>query len=90
MNSDFTVSGVLSDAYIINDVTGCVKVEDDEEDDEDVPEEDIRLNNPSYEEVVKPILIVESYSVFRTFGERKKENLFGPIHTSNIYNILLA
>ena len=52
LDSDVTVSGVLCDADIINDVTGCVKIEEDEEEDEDVPEEDIRLINPSYEETV--------------------------------------
>ena len=69
LDSDVTVSRVLSDAYIINDVTVYVKIEDDEADDEDIPEEDIRSNNPSYEEVVKAISIVESYSVFTTFGD---------------------
>ena len=68
LDSDVTVSGVLSDTDIINDVTGCVEIEDDEADNEDVPEEDIRLSKPSYAEVVKAISIVESYSVFTTFG----------------------
>ena len=69
LDSDVTVSGFLSDADIINDVTGCVEIEDDEADDEDVPEEYIRSSKPSYAEVVKAILIVESYSVFTTFGD---------------------
>ena len=75
LDSDVTVSRVLSDAYIINDVTVYVKIEDDEADDEDIPEEDIRSNNPSYEEVVKAISIVESYSVFTTFGDDLRKTL---------------
>ena len=43
LDSNVTISGVLSDADIINDVTGCVEIEDDEADGEDIPEEDIRL-----------------------------------------------
>ena len=65
LDSDVTISGVLSDADIINGVTGCVKIEDYEADHEDVPEEDMRLSNPSYAEVVKAISIVECYSILQ-------------------------
>ena len=75
LDSDVTISGVLSDANIINDVTGCVEIKDDEAEDEDVPEEDIRLSSPSYEEVVKAISIVERHSVFTTFGDDLRKAL---------------
>ena len=69
LDSGVFVSGVMSDADIINDVIGCFEIEDDEAEDEDGREENIRLSKPSYSEVVKAIAIVEDYSVFTTFGD---------------------
>ena len=66
---EISITGTVSDADIIAEVTGCAHDADDEEDSENEEQPTECLTKPSFSDVINSITILEEYSLFSNFGD---------------------
>ena len=66
---EISVTGTVSDADIIAEVTGRAHDADDEEDSDNEEQPTECLTKPSFNDVMNSITILEDYSLFSNFGD---------------------
>ena len=67
--NDFGISGTVSDVDIISEVTERAHDADDEKDSDNEEQPTECLTEPSFNDVMNSITILEDYSLFSNFGD---------------------